>query len=100
MKTRIFAMLVLLIVALVSPARAEGAGATSAPAVDTRASSTKSASIPSKSSFGSRTDEQRYAAREKASPDAKNYRGGDVIVISVTLAVIILLGVIILILIL
>jgi hypothetical protein len=49
---------------------------------------------------GSKADDQRYAMREAASPDAKNYKAGDVVVISVTTAVIVLLAVIILILVL
>ncbi len=46
-----------------------------------------------------RADEQAYASREAASPDAKKYKAGDVIVISATTLVIILLVVLIIILI-
>jgi hypothetical protein len=49
--------------------------------------------------LGARSDEQRYAAREAASPDAKKYRGGDVIVISASVLVVILLVVLIIVLI-
>jgi hypothetical protein len=48
---------------------------------------------------GSDLDEKRYAAREAASPEAKQFRGGDVVVITATTAILILLGVILLILI-
>lgn len=48
--------------------------------------------------LGSRADEQRYAAREAASPDAKQYRGGDVIVISATAVAIALLIVLVILL--
>jgi len=54
--------------------------------------------LPPGAARGSAVDDQRYGAREAASPDAKQYKGGDVIVISVTAAVIILLVVVILIL--
>jgi hypothetical protein len=47
---------------------------------------------------GSAEEAKRYAAREEASPEARNFRGGDVIVISATAVAIILLVVIILIL--
>jgi hypothetical protein len=50
-------------------------------------------------SAGQRSDEMRYAQREQASPDAKKYRGGDVIVISVSVLVVVLLIVLIIILI-
>lgn len=49
--------------------------------------------------LGSLDEDQRYASQEAKSPDAKKYRGGDVIVISATALVVILLVVIILILI-
>lgn len=53
---------------------------------------------PSGGVLGSRTDEERYAAREAASPDAKQFRGGDVIVISATAVAIALLIVLVLVL--
>jgi hypothetical protein len=49
--------------------------------------------------LGTPSEDQRYAAREAASPDAKKYRGGDVIVISASAVAIILLVVLIIILI-
>ena len=55
---------------------------------------------PNGTAPGSPAEDQRYARREAASPDAKNYKAGDVVVISVTTAVIVLLAVIILILVL
>jgi hypothetical protein len=48
---------------------------------------------------GTPSEDQRYASREAASPDAKKYRGGDVVVISASAIAIILLVVLILILI-
>ena len=57
------------------------------------------APAPKGVSLGSAQDEKRYAAREATSPEAKNYRGGDVIVISATTALIILLVVLIVVLI-
>jgi hypothetical protein len=48
---------------------------------------------------GSPGDEQRYKAREAKAKNAKKYRAGDTIVIGVTTAIIILLGIIIIILI-
>jgi predicted double-glycine peptidase len=60
----------------------------------------KAASAPSSSTaLGSLTETQTYAAREAASPDAKKYRGGDVIVISASALAVILLVVLIIILI-
>jgi hypothetical protein len=57
------------------------------------------APVPPKGvSLGSSEEAKRYAAREEASPEARNYRGGDVIVLSATAVAIILLVVIILIL--
>lgn len=79
--------------AFVSPARAEG----SQPA-PTIATSEAGADLPRGTSLGSRADAQRYASREVASPEAKQYRGGDVIVISATAVAIILLVIVILIL--
>ncbi len=54
---------------------------------------------PNRGVLGSRADEERYAAREAASPDAKQFRGGDVIVISATAVAIALLIVLVLVLI-
>lgn len=54
---------------------------------------------PQGRAMGSRADEARYAAKEAASAEAKNYRAGDVIVISATALVIILLVILIIVLI-
>lgn len=56
--------------------------------------------IPRTASTPQLSEEERYAVREAISREAKNFRGGDAIVITATAAVIILLGVIILILLL
>jgi hypothetical protein len=54
---------------------------------------------PAGVSLGSTEDQKRYAAREVASPNAKNFKGGDVIVIGASALVVILLVVVIIILI-
>lgn len=54
---------------------------------------------PPRASFGARSEEARYAAREAASPDAKKYRGGDVIIISAGALALILVIVLIIVLI-
>jgi hypothetical protein len=54
--------------------------------------------IPRTSSTATLSEEERYAVREAISKEAKNFRGGDAIVITATAAVIILLAVIIIIL--
>lgn len=48
---------------------------------------------------GTRMEEKRYAAREAASPEARNYRGGDVLVISASAVAVVLLVVLIILLI-
>ncbi len=48
---------------------------------------------------GSRSEERRYAAREASSPQAKDYRGGDVIVISASALAVILLVILVIVLI-
>jgi hypothetical protein len=56
-------------------------------------------SAAARTPHGSRADEQRYAAREAQSKNAKKFRGGEpVVVITATAAIIILLGVIIILL--
>ncbi|GEM_PF-3482529 len=57
------------------------------------------ASVPRGVSLGTPNEDQRYAAREAASAEAKQFRGGDTIVISATAVAIALLVVLILILI-
>jgi hypothetical protein len=54
--------------------------------------------IPRTASTPTLSEEERYAVREALSNEAKNFRGGDPIVITATAAVIILLAVIIIIL--
>lgn len=49
--------------------------------------------------MGSRLEEQRYAAREASSPDAKKYRAGDVVVISASAVAVVLIIVLIILLI-
>jgi Flp pilus assembly protein TadB len=93
------AMLLVLAVALVFPARAEATERTNARPAVTAIAKSPAAKTARQPSRGSRTDENRYAAREKASDDAKKYRAGDVVVITATTAIIILLGVIVILLI-
>lgn len=100
MKLRRLATLVLTLLALAFPA---AAGVRSAP-TETRtppASVTTPGKAPlsARTPRGSRSDEKRYASREAASKNAKNFRGGEpVVVITATAAIIILLGVIIILL--
>jgi hypothetical protein len=58
-----------------------------------------SARAPRTRTLGSQADEKRYAVREASSPEARNYRAGDVIVISATALIIILLVILIIVLI-
>ena len=71
-----------------------GIPATSAPAahaVSVPATATHSAAKPAPSApKASADDRSRYAARDEASPQAKNYRGGDTVVIGTTAVVAIL----------
>jgi hypothetical protein len=98
MKTRILAVVALLFVTLVSPARA-AVHSTATPNVEKRTPPAQSLIAPARPSYGSRADEKRYAAREAASKNAKKYRAGEaVVVITATAAIIILLGIIIILL--
>jgi hypothetical protein len=97
MKTQRFATVSLLTLALASPVYAAPPPQRS-PAAESKPAVVEQA--PRGTAVGSQAEDQRYAMREAASPDAKNYKGGDVVVISVTTAVIVLLAVIILILVL
>lgn len=54
---------------------------------------------PAGVSLGSPADQQRYAAREVASPNAKNFKGGDSVVIGASALAVILLVVVVIILI-
>jgi hypothetical protein len=97
MKTPRFATVSLLTLALATPVYAADAQYKKSPA-ESKPAVVQQA--PRGTAVGSKADDQRYAMREAASPDAKNYKAGDVVVISVTTAVIVLLAVIILILVL
>jgi hypothetical protein len=60
----------------------------------------RSSVAPHRTSHGSRADEKRYASREDASKNAKKFRGGEpVIVVTATVAIIVLLGIVIILLI-
>jgi predicted double-glycine peptidase len=72
---------------------------TGAAIASTTESVPKAATLPPSTALGSLTEAQTYAAREATSPDAKKYRGGDVIVISASALAVILLVVLIIILI-
>lgn len=54
---------------------------------------------PKGAALGSNAEEKRYAARAAESTEARNFRGGDVIVISATTLAIVLLVILILVLI-
>jgi hypothetical protein len=99
MKTKRLATfgLLTLSLALAGPAHALDAQPKTPPAQSEPA---KAERAPRGAVVGSPAEDKRYAMREAASPDAKNYKGGDVVVISVTTAVIVLLAVVILILVL
>lgn len=99
MKRKLIATVGFLTMALAAPAYAGDTRLTSSTASTSDASRPRAVGVPRGTSLGSSADEAKYAAREAASPDAKKYRGGDVIVISVTAVAIILLVVIIIILI-
>jgi hypothetical protein len=98
MKSKFLALLVLSLLALVSPARAENPNSPAAPSAQVTTSTEAGATLPRGTALGSRSEAHRYAAREAASPEAKQYRGGDVIVISATAVAIILLVIVIIIL--
>lgn len=97
MKTKRFATFSLLTLALTTPVYAVDATRENPP---TQSEPSKAERAPRGTVPGSAAEDQRYAMRQAASPDAKDYKGGDVVVISVTTAVIVLLAVIILILVL
>jgi hypothetical protein len=98
MKTKRLATFGFLTLALLAAPVQAADLARSNPPAESEAAKVKRA--PSGPAAGSPAEDQRYAKREAASPDAKNYKAGDVVVISVTTAVIILLAVVILILVL
>ena len=99
MKTTSLALIVSLVLAHAAPARAESVHVNrAAPVPAAGESGAVRIIVPHKPGAGSSLEDQRYAMREALSQNAKNFRGGDVIVISATVAVIILLGIIIIIL--
>jgi hypothetical protein len=73
-----------------STARATSVEPGSPTAVTTHQSTTAQPSAATQKPKKAVADEQRYAAREQASPDAANYRGGDTVVIGATAATAIL----------
>ena len=79
----------LLALALTTPA-------TSAFAVESRDPAAQTA--PGSATLGSATEEKRYAARAADSQEARNYQGGDVIVISASALAIVLLVLLIIVL--
>ena len=98
MRTSTFALMMSLVLGLAVPAQAASAVTKSAPAAtDARAAHQRVIRIP-RTSTGPLSEDERFAIREAISNEAKNFRGGDVIVITATAAIIVLLGVIIIIL--
>jgi hypothetical protein len=103
MKKTSIALIGSLVLAHVSPAQAastaptgtQGVAAERAPVHAPRA---RVISIPRTASTLTLSDEERYSVREAISKEARNFRGGDAIVITATAAVIILLAVILIIL--
>jgi len=95
MQKRLIPLIALIGAILTTPAWAGTQTVESSPQTQVQTRS----STPQGVKLGSRDEDQRYASQEAKSPDAKKYRGGDVIVISATALAIILLVVIILILI-
>ena len=103
MTLRRIAPLVLTLLSLAFPAAARvnemNPRPSVAPSAETQRQAPRAGSAAERAR-GSRADDQRYAERQKASKNAKKFRGGEaVVVISATVAIIILLGVIIILLI-
>lgn len=86
------------------PARAASVSDPGARAVEARRTAPPRSShlrvitIPRTASTPTLSDEERYAVREAISREAKNFRGGDAVIISATAAAIIILGIILIIL--
>ncbi len=98
MNLRHFIASILLSLSFVSiPMAAEARESESSVATEARPAGDSTA--PPRTSFGARNEEARYAAREAASPDAKQFRGGDVIIISAGVLALILVIVLIIVLI-
>ena len=103
MKKTSLALIASLVLAHVAPAQAASAAATGtrsfaaerAPAPPPHVRVIR---IPRTASTPTLSDEERYAVREAISKEARNFRGGDAIVIGTTAAVILLLGIILIVL--
>jgi hypothetical protein len=99
MKPHLFVTLLLALLTFVAPLRAAPTAAQVVPAPVATTPLGPEHAMPRGTTLGSRSDERRYASREAASPDAKQYRGGDYVVISATAIAVILLVIVIIILI-
>ena len=94
-------LLALITLAFAAPAAARGneMNPRGAPAPTVVQTQPRGIATQPRAPHGSRADQQRYAAREAQSKNAKKFRGGEpVVVITATAAIIILLGVIIILL--
>ena len=103
MKKTSLALIASLVFAHVAPAQAASATATGTRSVAAERApahppNVRVLRIPRTASTPTLSDEERYAVREAISKEARNFRGGDAIVITATAAVIILLAVILIIL--
>jgi hypothetical protein len=96
MKSAFHAMLFATMCALAAPAHAQSGG-TNTPSSATTVTA-PAPQLPRGTELGSRAEDRRYASREAASPEAKQFRGGDAVVISTTAVAIILLVIVIIIL--
>jgi len=103
MKKTSLALIASLVLAHVAPAHAASATSPEARSATTERapahqSRVRVITIPRTASTPTLSDEERYAVREAISKEARNFRGGDAIVITATAAAIIILGVILIIL--
>lgn len=104
MRKTSIALIASLMLAHAVPARAASVSGTTprslaaAESPTPRPSRVRVLTIPRTASTPTLSDEERYAVREAISREAKNFRGGDAIVITATAAAIIILGVILIIL--
>jgi hypothetical protein len=103
MKKTSLALIASLVLAHVAPAQAasvasSGTRTLAAESAPAPRSNVRVIRIPRTSSGPTLSDEERYAVREAISKEARNFRGGDAIVITATAAVILLLGIILIIL--
>ena len=102
MNPRCLAPVLLMMLALAAPAAArvndKNTRGAPAPTAEGR-TSPRATVLPQRTPHGSRADEKRYSARENASKNAQKFRGGEpVIVITATVAIIVLLGILIILL--